>query len=82
MAADDDPVLEPEQEVLADRLHRLEHEAVDARGDTGRLRARVRRLDLEPLPYERLQAPRRAVNGVALGHAASLAASEPIRRRE
>lgn len=33
-----------------------------------------RGLDLEPLPHERLQPPRRAVKGVALGHGASVAA--------
>ena len=36
--------------MLADGLDRLEHAPVDPFGDTGRLAARVRRLDLEPLP--------------------------------
>jgi len=54
VAADDDAALEPEQQILADRVHRLEHAAVHAGGDAGRLCARVRGLDLEPLPNERL----------------------------
>ena len=68
MAPHDDPAFEPEQEMLADRLDRLEHPPVDALRDTGRLAARVRRLDLEPLPDERLQTARSTVKRVALGH--------------
>jgi hypothetical protein len=50
MAAHDESSFEPEQEMLADGLDRLEHAPVDPLRDTGRLAARVRRLDLEPLP--------------------------------
>ena len=75
VAADDEPALEAEQQVLADRLDRLEHAAVDTRRDLRRLGARVRRLDLEPLADERLQPQRRTVERVALGHDAQLRAS-------
>ena len=68
VAAHDESPFEPEQEMLADGLHRLEHAPVDPLRDTGRLAARVRRLDLEPLPDERLQPPRSAMKRVALGH--------------
>ena len=68
MAPHDDPAFEPEQEMLADGLDRLEHAPVDALRDTGRLAARVRRLDLEPLPDERLQAAGSTMKRVALGH--------------
>ena len=54
--------------MLADGLDRLEHAPVDPLRDTGRLAARVRRLDLEPLPDERLQTARSAMKRVALGH--------------
>ena len=54
--------------MLADGLDRLEHAPVDALCDTGRLAARVRRLDLEPLPDERLQTTRSTMKRVALGH--------------
>ncbi len=72
MAPDDDASLEAEQEVLPDGLDRLEHAAVDARRDAGRLRARVGRLDLEPLADERLEPPRRTVKRVPLGHVVQL----------
>ena len=68
MAPHDDPAFEPEQQMLADGLDRLEHAPVDALRDTGRLAARVRRLDLEALPDERLQAAGSAMKRVALGH--------------
>ena len=68
MAPHDDPAFEPEQQMLADGLDRLEHAAVDALRDTGRLGARVRRIDLESLPDERLQAAGRTMKRVALGH--------------
>ena len=54
--------------MLADGLDRLEHPPVDAFCDTGCLAARVRRLDLEPLPDERLQTTRSTMERVALGH--------------
>ena len=64
----DDAALEAQHQVLADRLDRLEHAAVDPLGHALGLRARMRRLDLEPLADEHLQAPRRPVERVALGH--------------
>ena len=54
MRPKDDSSVEPQHEVLADCLHRLERPAVDALGDTLRTRARMRRLHLEPLANERL----------------------------
>ena len=58
--------------MLADCLDRLEHSSVDARRNAGYQAARVRRLDLEPLPDERLQAARSAMERVALGHVVQL----------
>ena len=66
--ADDDAALEAQHEVLADGLDRVEAAPVDLLGDALGLRARVRRLDLEPLADEHLQAACRAVERVALGH--------------
>ena len=74
MAPDDEASLETQQQVLADRLDRLEHASVDPRGDLGRLGARVRRLDLEPLPDERLKPKRRSVKCVPFGHTVQLRA--------
>ena len=74
MRAEHDPALEAKQQVLADRLDRLEHAPVDALGDALRLRARVRRLRLDALADERLQPSRRPVKGIALGHVATLEA--------
>lgn len=68
MAPDDETALEAKQEVLAGRLDRFERPSVHLLGDTGRLRARMRRLDLEPLPHEHLQPPRGACERVAFGH--------------
>ena len=70
--------------MLADGLDRLEHAPVDALRDTGRLAARVRRLDLEPLPDERLQAARGTMKRVALGHCGQLRSApcgRSVRRR-
>ena len=50
------------------RLDRLEHAAVDPLGDALGLRARMRRLGLDPLADEHLQAVRGTVDRVALGH--------------
>ena len=74
MAPHDDPTFEAQQEMLADGLYRLEHAPVHAFRDTGHPAARVRRLDLEPLPNERLQATRGSMKRVALGHCVQLRA--------
>jgi hypothetical protein len=68
VTADDEPALEPEEQVLPDGLDRLQHAAVDARRHPGRLRARIRRFGLEPLADERLQPQSRAVKSVSLRH--------------
>ena len=69
VAAQDEPALELEQQVLPDRLDALEPAAVEPGREPQRLGARVRRLDLEPLTDERLQPRRRSVEAVSLGHA-------------
>ena len=48
--------------------HRFEHLAVDPLGDALGLRAGMRRLGVDPLADERLQAQGRPVKAVALGH--------------
>ena len=68
MRAQHDAALEAKDEVLAERLHRLERAAVDPLGDSLRPRPRVRRLDRDPLPDERLETPRGTMDRVALGH--------------
>ena len=72
VAVQHEPALEAEQEVLPDRLDRLEQPAVELlrqllHGGTG-----MRRLDLQPLPDEDLQPRRGARESVALWHASSV----------
>jgi hypothetical protein len=62
------PALEPQQQVLPDCLNRLERAAVEPLRHAFGLRARVWRLNLDPLADKRLQPPRRTVEAVALGH--------------
>ena len=50
MRSEDDAALEAKDQVLADRLDRLERPAVEPLGDPLGLGARVRRRDLDPLP--------------------------------
>ena len=74
VAPDDEPALEPEQEVLPDRLDRLEPTSrAEALRDARHLGLRMRRLDLDDLSHERLEPTRRAMERIALGHAASVA---------
>ena len=68
MAPHDEAAVEVEQEVLADRLDTFEHTPVDLPRNAGQLRARVRRLDLEPLADEHLEPLRSAHERVAFGH--------------
>jgi hypothetical protein len=68
MASHDDSSFEPEQQMLADGLDRLQHSPVDAFRYSGRPAARIRRLDLQPLADERLQTACGTVKRVALGH--------------
>ena len=65
MAAEHVTALEPEQQVLAARLDRLEEAAVQALGDSGRARPRIRRLDGHALADERLKTAGGAVQGIA-----------------
>src|SRR6059058_5862311 len=69
MAPQDDAALEAEEEVLADRLDRLERPAVQPLRKSLQRRAGVGRLDLEPLADERLEPARRSVKRIALRHA-------------
>jgi hypothetical protein len=71
--AQHDAALEPQDQVLADRLDRLEATAVELPRDVLGLRARMRRLDLDALSDENLEATRRAVERVPFRHGASLA---------
>ena len=73
VAAQDEPALEPQQEVLADRLDGLEPPAVEAVCDPRQRRARVRRLHSHPLADESLQTPGGAVEGVSFWHGFSVA---------
>jgi hypothetical protein len=70
VAAQDVAALEAEEEVLARRLHRFEHEAVQPLGQPLGGRARMGRLHVEPLADERLQPQRRPVERVTFGHEA------------
>jgi hypothetical protein len=75
MAAEHEPSLELEQQVLADSFDALEPATGQAIREPERLRARMRRLDLDPFADERLQPPGRAVKAVALRHVRRVAAS-------
>src|SRR4029453_6315149 len=68
MAPEDEPVLEAQKQVLADRFDTKEPSPVEPARDTGYAGARVRGLDLELLADQRLQPPGPAVARVALGH--------------
>ena len=65
MAAKDEAAFEGEQEVLADRLHALEAEAVEPLGQLKDGRAGVRRLDGDDFALENAKALGRAVERVA-----------------
>ena len=71
VAAQDQAALEAQEQVLPDRLDRLEPAAVEPLGRERRGRARVRRLDRDALADQRLQPARRAVERVSLGHLAA-----------
>jgi hypothetical protein len=73
------PALEAQQQVLANRFDRLEPQPVHAVGDARDGRPRVRRLRLDSLPHERLETTSRAMQGVPLGHAASVPPRSRIR---
>jgi hypothetical protein len=69
VAAQDEPALEAEEEVLADCLDVFEPKAIQARRELLYGRARMRCLDLELLSNEHLQATSGAMKGVPFGHA-------------
>ena len=68
VAAEHVAALEAEQQVLAHCLDRKETAAVELLGDPADLRARVRRLHLDLLADERLEAARGAMEGVSFRH--------------
>ena len=68
VAAQDDAVLEAEDEVLPGRLDAKQPTAVEARGELFDRCARMRRLDLDALADECLQPPRGPSQGIAFGH--------------
>jgi hypothetical protein len=69
MAAQDEPALEAEQEVLANGLDAFQAPAVELLGDTGRPRPWIRAFDLDRLADEHLEASSGAMEGITLGHA-------------
>ena len=72
VAAQDEATLEVEQKVLADGLDSLEQTTVEPLREALVLGLRVRGLDLDALADEHLQAPRGAVDRIALGHPSSM----------
>ena len=68
VAAQDEAVLEAQDQVLANRFDPEQRVAVEPVGDSGEPGARMRRLDVELLADEDLQVARGAVKGVAFGH--------------
>ena len=72
MAAQDEPALETEQEVLAHGLDAEKPTAVETLRDAGHSRARVWRLHLEPLADKGLERAGSAMERVAFGHAPSV----------
>src|SRR3954451_15911318 len=69
VAAQDEPALEAEEEVLADCLHVFETSAVQARRELLHGGTWMRCLDFELLTDEHLQATSGAMKGVPFGHA-------------
>ena len=69
VAARHETAFEAQQQVLPDRLDRLEPAAVEPLGGKHRGGARMRRLDRDALAHERLQLARGSVERVSLGHA-------------
>lgn len=72
VAPENETAFEVEQQVLADRLDSLEQAAVEPLRESLHLGLRVRGLDLDALSDEHLQAARRAVDRIPLGHASSM----------
>ena len=75
MAPEHDAALEPQEQVLADRLHLLEHTSIDDESHARRLTARMRALGLDALADERLETRGCAMQRVALRHQPSSADS-------
>ena len=69
VATEDEPALEAQEQVLAQRLHRLEPPSVEPLGEAPGRGLRMRRLDLHLLADQHLEPARRSVQSVPLGHA-------------
>jgi hypothetical protein len=72
MAAQDEPILEAQEQVLPDRLDTEQLPSVEPLRHPGYPRARMRRLDLDPFSDEDLESAGRAMKSVAFGHAPSV----------
>jgi hypothetical protein len=68
VAAEHEPALEREQEVLSYGFDSDQHAPVEPFGELFRRRPRMRRFDRNPFPDEQLEPARGAVERVALGH--------------
>ena len=68
MAAEDEPALEPQEEVLPHRLDLLQPPPVEPLRQPLDRRARMRRLDLHPLADENLEPPSRPMQRIAFRH--------------
>jgi hypothetical protein len=68
MAPERDATLEPEQQVLPDRLDPFEPTPVHGRGNARGESARMRRVGRHAQSDERTEPGRNAVEGVAFGH--------------
>jgi deoxyribonuclease V len=75
VASENEPALEAEEEVLADRLHREQPAPVEPLGQALRGRLRVGCLHRNTLAHEHLEPPRRAVERIALWHGCTSVAS-------
>ena len=68
VAAEDEPTLEMQEEVLPHRLYLLEPPAVEPLGQALHRGARMRRLDFHPLAHENLQPAGRPMQRIAFRH--------------
>ena len=81
VAAEDEPALEREQQVLSDRLDGLEPPAVEPLCQPLNRGLRMRRLDRNALTDENLKPPSCAVKRVAFGHSGARVAPPALQFR-
>src|SRR6266508_1467556 len=72
MAAEDEAVLEAQEQVFPDRLDTEQLPSVEPLRHPGYPRARMRRLDLEPFADQNLESAGRAMKSVPFGHGSSV----------